>query len=595
MSDYYAPTRDMRFLIHDVLDLKAINALPGYEEASPDIVDAVLEEAGLLANGVLAPTNKVGDVKGARVENGGVIVPDEFKEAYRQYQESGWPALSMKPEYGGQGLPHVVGTAVEEMWQSANLAFSLCPLLTQGAISAISAHGSQDLKDVYLEKMVSGEWTGTMNLTEPQAGSDLAALRSQAERDGDHYRISGQKIYITWGDHEMTGNIVHLVLARLPDAPEGVRGISLFLVPKFLVNADGSPGERNDVYPISVEHKLGIHGSPTCVMEFGGKGEGAIGYLVGEENKGLACMFTMMNHARLSVGLEGVSISERAYQLALSYAKDRVQGSIPGKPGRVTIINHPDVRRMLMFMKAQTEAMRALAYATAAAMDHAEHGSDAQESAVRQARVDLLTPIVKGWCTEMCQEVTYWGIQIHGGMGFVEETGAAQHYRDARITTIYEGTTGIQANDLVGRKLLRDSGKAMAELIAEIRDFIAATDGSVSPHLDTVLTGLGHGVDNLESAVKSIFAGYESDMALPGSAAFSLLMLAGVVTGGYELARSAVKAAEMLETAQDKSFCEAKLVTARFFADHILSRGHGYLASVTAGSASTMGLAEEQF
>jgi acyl-CoA dehydrogenase len=595
MSDYHAPARDMRFLIHDVLGLDSINRLPGYEEASADIVDAVIEEAGQLASGVLAPTNRIGDIQGVRVENETVIVPEEFKDAYHQYQESGWPALSMSPEYGGQGLPHLIGTAVEEMWQSANLAFSLCPLLTQGAISAISSHGSDELKRIYLEKMVSGEWTGTMNLTEPQAGSDLAALRCQAIPEGDHYRITGQKIYITWGDHEMTDNIAHLVLARLPDAPEGVRGISLFLVPKFLVNADGTLGERNEVYPISVEHKLGIHGSPTCVMDFGGKGEGALGFLVGEENKGLACMFTMMNHARLSVGLEGVSISERAYQLALTYAKDRVQGTVPGKPGRVTIINHPDVRRMLMFMKAQTEAMRALAYSAAAAMDYAEHGSDDALRAERQTRVDLLTPIVKGWCTEMCQEVTYWGIQIHGGMGFVEETGAAQHYRDARITTIYEGTTGIQANDLVGRKILRDSGKAIGELIAEIRGFIDDTDTTASEHLVPVMTELGRGVDNLEAAVKSIFAGYEADVALPGSAAYSLMMLAGVVAGGYELARSAVVAAKKLTDGGDKDFLQAKLVTARFFAEHILSRADGYRTSVSAGSSSIMGLSEEQF
>jgi acyl-CoA dehydrogenase len=595
MSDYHAPARDMRFLIHDVLGLDSINRLPGYEEASADIVDAVIEEAGQLASGVLAPTNRIGDIQGVRVENETVIVPEEFKDAYHQYQESGWPALSMSPEYGGQGLPHLIGTAVEEMWQSANLAFSLCPLLTQGAISAISSHGSDELKRIYLEKMVSGEWTGTMNLTEPQAGSDLAALRCQAIPEGDHYRITGQKIYITWGDHEMTDNIAHLVLARLPDAPEGVSGISLFLVPKFLVTADGTLGERNAVYPISVEHKLGIHGSPTCVMDFGGKGEGALGFLVGEENKGLACMFTMMNHARLSVGLEGVSISERAYQLALTYAKDRVQGTVPGKPGRVTIINHPDVRRMLMFMKAQTEAMRALAYSAAAAMDYAEHGSDDALRAERQTRVDLLTPIVKGWCTEMCQEVTYWGIQIHGGMGFVEETGAAQHYRDARITTIYEGTTGIQANDLVGRKILRDSGKAIGELIAEIRGFIDDTDTTASEHLVPVMTELGRGVDNLEAAVKSIFAGYEADVALPGSAAYSLMMLAGVVAGGYELARSAVVAAKKLTDGGDKDYLQAKLVTARFFAEHILSRADGYRTSVSAGSSSIMGLSEEQF
>ena len=592
MSDYYAPTRDMRFLIHDVLDLKAINALPGYEEASPDIVDAVLEEAGLLANGVLAPTNQVGDVKGARVENGGVIVPDEFKEAYRQYQESGWPALSMKPEYGGQGLPHVVGTAVEEMWQSANLAFSLCPLLTQGAISAISAHGSQDLKDVYLEKMVSGEWTGTMNLTEPQAGSDLAALRSQAERAGDHYRISGQKIYITWGDHEMTGNIVHLVLARLPDAPEGVRGISLFLVPKFLLNADGSPGERNDVYPISVEHKLGIHGSPTCTMSFGDNG-GAVGYMVGQPNQGLMAMFTMMNEARQGVGIQGLGVAERSYQQAAHYAKERLQGT-RSDGTRYPIIDFPDVRRMLMLMKSATEAMRGLAYMAAAESDLEHHAADHGKKQQHTLRIGLYTPIVKGWLTELAQELTYLGTQVHGGMGYVEETGSAQFYRDARIMTIYEGTTGIQALDLVGRKTLGDNGVALQSLLDEMQTTavdMAGVDGLAAMAGD-LKSAIGSGAE----AKAWLLENGSQDRNAAGGASVNFMMLMGYLCGGWVMGQSALKATQLLENGDgDETFLKTKQITAQFYFDHLLPRITSYLAMIKAGSESMMALDAEQF
>ena len=473
-----------------------IAALPGLEEATPDLVRAILEGAAQLTEAAIAPLNRSGDQQGSRVENRAVVQAEGFKEAYWQYVDGGWNSLPFASEYGGQGLPLVLATAVQEMIQSANLSFSLCPLLTQGAIDAIVMHGSDALKSVYLPNMISGAWTGSMNLTEPQAGSDLAVVRARAERDGDRYRIFGNKIFITWGDHAMTENVIHLVLARLPDAPPGVKGISLFLVPKYLVNTDGSIGERNDAYPVSVEHKLGIHASPTCVMGFGDNG-GALGYLIGEENKGLACMFTMMNHARLSVGLQGVAVSERALQHAVAYARERVQGSTPSSPERVSIIHHPDVRRMLLTMKALTEAGRALAYVAMSSQDHIHHSRDEGARKAHDQRVALLTPIVKGWCTEVAMEITSTGVQVHGGMGFIEETGAAQYLRDARILPIYEGTNGIQALDLVGRKFLRDGGAAMAGLLSEIRGVAATLDGSEYADIGMALA---RGVDALEQA-----------------------------------------------------------------------------------------------
>ncbi|MEM6639493.1 MAG: acyl-CoA dehydrogenase family protein [Pseudomonadota bacterium] len=465
---YTAPLKDMKFVIDHVADLSSINQHPRFADADQDLVHSVLDEAGRLASEVLAPLNWPADRDGARIEGPDVHAPQGFAEAYKQYVEGGWNSLTGEPEFGGQGLPSVLSFAVDEMWNSANMSFALCPMLTQAGVEALEAHGSETLQKIYLPKMASGEWSGTMDLTEPQAGSDLAALRTRAEPEGDHYRLFGTKIYITWGDHQMADNVIHMVLARLPDAPEGVRGISLFLVPKFLVNDDGSLGERNDMRPMSIEEKLGIHGSPTCVIGFGENGDGAIGYLVGEANKGLACMFTMMNNARLKVGLEGVGLAEMAYQRALAYAKDRVQGALPGK-GKVAIVEHPDVRRMLMLMKSQTEAMRALSYTTAITMDQVAASGDDAVRADLQARVDLLVPIVKAWSTEQVQEVTGLGVQVHGGMGFVEETGAAQYYRDARITTIYEGTTGIQGQDLAGRKIIRDEGRAARALSADMR------------------------------------------------------------------------------------------------------------------------------
>src|SRR6187551_3463326 len=477
MSTYHAPLADMQFVLNELADLAQVASLPGFEDATPDTVTAILEQASRFATEVLDPLNATGDREGSKLlPDGTVQTPAGFKAAYKQYAENGWNGLTKPVEYGGQNLPQLVATPVEEMWHAANMAFDLCPLLTQGAIDAIELCATPEQKAKFLPPMVSGAWTGTMNLTEPQAGSDLAAVRTRAVPQGDgSYKLYGQKIFITFGEHDYTDNIVHLVLARTPDAPEGVKGISLFLVPKFLINDDGSLGARNDVRAVSLEHKLGIHASPTAVLAYGDHG-GATGFLIGQENRGLEYMFVMMNQARFSVGMEGVGLSERAYQRAVAYARDRVQGRAPGAETSAKagpIIDHPDIRRMLMTMRAYTQAMRAVGYVTAAAIDNARHAPEAADRAQHQAFVDLMIPIVKGWCTETAQEVTYLGVQVHGGMGFIEETGAAQHYRDARIITIYEGTTGIQANDLIGRKTARDGGATARNVAAQI-DKVAA-------------------------------------------------------------------------------------------------------------------------
>ncbi len=591
MTDYHAPVKDMLFSLRHLAGLDAISRLPGYEDATADVVEAVLGEAAQLASDVLAPTNRAGDSQGTRIENGGVVVPPEFIEAYRQFTAGGWPGLSLDPEYGGQGLPYAVGVAVEEIWQAANLAWSLGPLLTQGAVRAILEHGDEALRARFLPKMTSGEWMGTMNLTEPQAGSDLAAIRTQAVPEGDHFRVSGQKIFITWGDHNMAENVVHLVLARLPGAPAGTRGTSLFLVPKFLVGTDGKPGQPNSVVPVSVEHKLGIHGSPTCVMAF----ENAVGYLVGEANKGLACMFTMMNHARLGVGLEGVAIAERAYQQARAYARERVQGKAPGAEGRTTIIRHPDVRRMLLTMKAQIEAMRGAAYATAAELDFAYRAPDEAARAAHQARVDLLTPVIKGWCTETGQHLTSVALQVHGGMGYVEETGAAQHYRDSRITTIYEGTTGIQAADFVGRKILRDGGKALRALIADMLATVAALERH-DERLGSVRAALKEGVDNLAAAGRWLAANFDRSPGVPGAISYPLLMLTGTVLGGWQLARAAAAACEELGAGPaDAGFLQAKILTAQFYAGQIMPAALAYRRAIESGCEALLAMPEEQF
>lgn len=588
MTDYRAPVKDILFVLRELAGLEAVGKLPGYEEATDDLVEAVLEEAAGFAAGVIAPINSVGDTQGTRVEDDHVVVPEEFKLAYRQFAENGWGGLAQSAEYGGQGLPYLVGLAVEEMWQSASLAWSLCPLLTQGAARAVEEHGDDALKALVLEKMITGEWTGTMNLTEPQAGSDLSAVRTTAQPEGDAFRITGQKIYITWGDHDMTDNVVHLVLARLPDAPAGTRGISLFAVPKRLIHSDGSLGERNAVWPVSVEHKLGIHGSPTCVMAY----DKALGYLVGAPNHGLACMFTMMNHARIGVGLEGVAVSERAYQQALAYARDRVQGPVAGHDGAMPIVHHPDVRRMLMTIKATTEAMRALTLVTGAHLDHAHLDPDENARAAHDARLQLLTPVVKGWCTETAQLLTSLAIQVHGGMGYVEETGVAQHYRDVRITTIYEGTTGIQANDLIGRKTLRDNGRAFRALLDDMRETEARLAGR--DELQTLGLALADGIAALTAAVDWVLEHASKDPVAAGAVANNLLMLTGVVAGGWQLARAADAAvAALANGTPDPGFYRAKLATAEFYAQQVMPQAGAYAKALSSGAGAVMSVPEE--
>jgi acyl-CoA dehydrogenase len=588
MSDYTPPLADMRFILHELVGLDRIAALPGCEQVNAELVDAILEEAGKLARDVLAPLNRVGDTEGSRLVDGAVRTPAGFADAYRQFVEGGWNALVGDPDYGGQGLPTVVSAAVQEMWNAANMGFALCPLLSFGAVEAVTHTGSDAQKALYLPKMIEGTWAGTMNLTEPQAGSDLAAVRTRAVPDGDHYRLFGQKIFITYGDHDFTENIIHLVLARLPDAPEGVKGISLFLVPKVLVNPDGSLGARNDVQCVSLEHKLGIHASPTAVMAYGDHG-GAVGYLLGEANRGLEYMFIMMNQERFGVGLQGTAISERAYQHALDYARTRVQGTETGVRGgpRVPILRHPDVRRMLLTMKAEAEATRALAYVAAAAMDIARRHPDAAERARNQAMADLLIPVVKGWGTETAIAVASTGVQVHGGMGFIEETGAAQYLRDARILTIYEGTTGIQANDLVGRKIARDGGKAARVAIVEMRDVAAALEGAdVAP----IRTALEEAIAMLERAVAWVTDVSATDPRAVAAGAVPFLKLFGVVAGGWQMARAAGIAQARLAAGDnsDPGFYRAKLATARFYADHVLPQAHGLAHAAMHGAASVL-------
>jgi len=597
MSNYTAPIRDMQFVMNELADFDGVAALPGNDDVSSDLVDAILEEANKFASGVLAPLNWSGDQEGATWNEGNVKTATGWKDAYRQFAESGWTALACDPEYGGQGLPKLLSTSVMEMWKSANMAFSLCPMLTTGAIESLMLRGSDEQKTMYLPKMVSGEWTGTMNLTEPQAGSDLAAVRTKAEPQGDGtYLISGQKIFITYGDHDMTDNIIHLVLARLPDAPEGVKGISLFVVPKFMVNADGSLGARNDVHCVSIEHKLGIHASPTCVLAFGDNG-GAVGTLVGEANHGLEYMFIMMNEARFAVGMEGLALSERAYQHALQYAKDRIQGTDAGVRGgpKVSIIHHADVRRMLMSMKSKTEAMRALAYVVGAATDFAHHHPDEAVRAQKQAFVDLMIPVVKGWLTENSIDVASTGVQVHGGMGFIEETGAAQHLRDARITTIYEGTTAIQANDLIGRKIAREKGVTIKALVAEMREIEGQLDAS-DPALAAIRRSLAAGITAVEEAVAYILATYNEDIKAASVGSVPFLKLLGIVAGGWQMARAALVAKKKLaEHSGEVGFYTAKLVTARFYADHIMAQAPGLAYVVVNGAAGALELPEELF
>ena len=595
MADYTAPLADIRFVLNNLVDLGALARLEGFDHAEPDLVDAVLEEAGKFAAEVLGPINRAGDQEGARLENGVVRTAPGFAAAYKQFVAGGWNGVSCAAEWGGGGLPHVVAMAVQEMMTSANMAFCLCPLLTQGATELIAAYGTAEQKRLYLGKLVSGEWTGTMNLTEPQAGSDVGALRTKAVKQPDgSYRITGTKIFITFGEHDMAENLIHLVLARLPDAPPGTRGITCFIVPKYLVNADGSLGARNELRCVSIEHKLGIHGSPTCVMSYGDQ-DGAIGYLVGEENKGMRCMFTMMNSARLSVGLQGLAIAERAYQQALAFAKERKQGRSIGADAvdNAPIIRHADVRRMLMLMKSQIEAMRALIYLNAEAIDLSHRHPDPAVREAKQGLVELLTPISKGWSTDLGVELTSIGVQIHGGMGFIEETGAAQHMRDARIAPIYEGTNGIQALDLVMRKLPNQGGRPVVQLLGEMRHTEAELSASGAADLTIVAGALGEAVNALQKATDWLVTALAKDQPGAAAGASAYLRLFGTAVGGYLLGRQALTAHGRVAAGDGDDFCRAKLVTARFYAEQVLPQAAALLGPATAGAGTLFALSPE--
>ena len=582
---YQAPLRELRFVLDELLGTQSLAGQRGLEDYSPELAEQVLSEAARFAQNVLEPLNQSGDKEGAHWSAEGVRAAKGFKAAYDQYVEGGWPALGANPEFGGQAAPNVLSSAVRELMASANLSFKLCPMLTIGAVEALDLCGSQELKQRYLPKMVTGEWTGTMVLTEPHAGSDLGLIRTRAVPDGKQFRLFGQKIFITWGEHDLTPNIIHMVLGRIDGAPAGTRGISLFIVPKVLVNDDGSPGARNEVRCVSIEHKMGIHASPTCTLAFGDD-KGAVAYLIGEANRGLEYMFIMMNAARLSVGLEGYAVAERAYQRAAEWARTRVQGKPPvaAAKGPATIIHHPDVKRMLLTMKSSVEAMRALALYAAFQLDIAEHEADEATRAKAQARADLLIPIVKGWCTEHGNEVTHIGIQAHGGMGFVEETGAAQYARDVRITTIYEGTTGIQANDLIGRKIGRDGGAALGALLADVSRELNALQAGNPLALATKTAAL-EGLGLLSEAAQSLGKTLQSAPDQAQAVAVPFLNLCGFVLGGWLMAKSASIAAGKLAGA-DKDFYDAKLHAARFYAEQVLPVALGLARVVKSGAAS---------
>ena len=588
MYDYQPPLRDMQFILAELAGLDDIARLPGCEEASADVIGAVLEEAGRFAAGVLAPLNRAGDEQGCRLLEGGrVATPEGWQPAYAQFCAAGWLGLSLPVEFGGQGLPKLVSTPVMEMWNAANMAFTMLPILNQGQAEALRIAASAEQKRTWLPKVVSGEWGSTMNLTEPQAGSDLAATRTRAEPQADgSYKLFGQKIFISYGEHELTPNIVHLVLARLPDAPAGVKGLSLFIVPKFLVEPDGSLGARNDVRCISIEHKMGIHGSPTCTLSFG-EGGGAIGWLVGEPNRGLEVMFVMMNEARFGVGVQGAALAERAYQMALGYARERVQGrdAVSGAAGR-PILCHPDVKRMLLSMRARVMAMRTLLYTAAGWFDIAHHHPDAAVADKHRRYVDLLMPVAKGWCTELGNDVCDEAIQVFGGMGFVEETGVAQHFRDARIITIYEGTTGIQANDLVGRKILREGGATLRELIVELRASATALSAAVLAELGD---GQGAAIDALESATDWILANGREQLGEVLAGAVPFLHLLGTVCGGWQLGRAALAArARQAAGEGDPVYLDGIVELARFYVATLGPQAAAHAATVReAGGALT--------
>ena len=579
---YTAPLKDMQFVMAHLAGLDKVAALPGMEDFGADTAQAVLQESARFCQDVVAPLNWEGDKAPSSWKDGVVTTTPGFRQAFRQFAEGGWQGVIHPADFGGQGSPKLIATACTEMLHASSLSFALCPMLTDGAIEALLTAGSDELKATYLEKLVSGQWTGTMNLTEPQAGSDLAAVRSRAEPQGDGtYKVFGTKIFITYGEHDMAENIVHLVLARVPGAPEGVKGISLFVVPKFLVNADGTLGERNDAWCVSIEHKLGIKASPTAVLQFGDHG-GAVGYLVGEENRGLEYMFVMMNAARFGVGMQGIAVADRAYQKAVGYARDRVQSrDLAGSPGPVAIIHHPDVKRMLLNMRAHTEGARALAYVAAATSDAAHHSPDPAVRKQQQAIYDYLVPVVKGFSTEMSIQVASLGVQVHGGMGFIEETGAAQHYRDARILTIYEGTTAIQANDIVGRKTVRDGGAVALALCAEV----ATTEEDLAAHSEVECAIMRHALrgarEMLVQSINHIVANAKTNPKAVYAGAVNYLQLAGVVLCGWQMARAMMVALDRME--DDPDFYAAKLVTARFYAESVLPTAYGLATSVVVG------------
>ncbi|HVA33223.1 MAG TPA: acyl-CoA dehydrogenase [Candidatus Baltobacteraceae bacterium] len=596
MSTYRAPLRDMQFALRELAGVEDVAKLPGCEDTM-DVLDSILEEAGAFATGVLDPLNRIGDKEGCTWNNGEVTTPKGFKEAYKKFADAGWIGLPVPPEYGGQGLPSILLGPTLEMWNAANIGFANGPLLNQGAIEAIELCGSDEQKKTYIPNLVNGKWTGTMCLTEPQAGSDLAQVRTKAVPEGEHYRLTGQKIFITFGEHDMAENIIHLVLARLPDAPEGTKGISLFIVPKFVVNADGKLGERNDMVCAGIEHKLGINGNPTCTMSLG-EGKGAVGYLVGEPNRGLEYMFIMMNAARFSVGVQGIALADRAYQHSLEYAKERIQfrDVAARSKGPVAIVKHPDVRRMLMWQKATIEAMRALAYVTAASLDFAHKHPDEKVRKEHKAFVELMIPVVKGWCTENAVDLCSTALQIFGGMGYIEETGIAQQYRDVRIITIYEGTTGIQALDLIGRKLIGDMGATATAVGKKMEK--AAKECAASDNADVKSIG--------EALLKSLAALTEvsqwmgmtgmGDMNKALACSVPYLKLWGVVAGGWQMARAAQIAAGKIASGDaEAEFYKAKLATAKFYSTHVLSQGAYFKRQIVDGSGDVMAVTEEQF
>lgn len=585
----------MQFVLRELAGIEEVAKLPGAGETL-DVVDAILEEAANFATGVLDPINQSGDKEGCKWVDGNVTTPKGFKEAYAQFAKAGWIGLPVPEEYGGQGLPQLLLGPTLEMWNGANVGFANGPLLNQGAIEAIELVGSDEQKNTYIPNLVSGKWTGTMCLTEPQAGSDLAAVRTKAVPNGDHYLLSGQKIFITFGEHDLAENIIHLVLARLPDAPEGTKGISLFIVPKVNVNADGSLGERNDIVCAGIEHKMGINGNPTCTMNLGEKA-GAVGYLVGEANRGLEYMFIMMNAARFSVGVQGYAIADRAYQSALEYAKDRVQSRdvAARNPVAVRIIEHPDVRRMLMLCKSQLEAMRALSYVTAASLDFAHKHPDESVRKQHKTYVELMIPVVKAWCTETAQEVASTALQVFGGIGYIEETGIAQQYRDVRITTIYEGTTGIQALDLVGRKLIRDMGATATTVIKSMKKFTGELEAAENDDVKHIRAELDKAIDTLAEVSQWIGMNAMGDLKKAFACSVPYLKLWGIVAGGHQMARAARISEQKIAAGDSDPFYAAKIATARFYADHVLAQALFLKHQITQGSGDVMTLTEEQF